>query len=222
MDQARDQYLSTQTHPNIVKNKLKIKSNYNTCTSKLVDIMRKDTELRNLNFEDDLVLVKVILKWLYKAMDQNKRYLAPILRPYLNNIFATSHAVSWHIDSIKGRGNKDELATLGIFAEQVNSGKASPAQGLVDCVDKNSSWAKAMLNMVGDKTLRVVFLPGRGQVYRHILSLPTQQKKELESGSKTLGAPVEKQDFRKELTLPSRSYFSTILKESEWIFHCVL
>ncbi|XP_018566173.1 uncharacterized protein LOC108907125 isoform X2 [Anoplophora glabripennis] len=213
MDQARDQYLSTQTHPNIVKNKLKIKSNYNTCTSKLVDIMRKDPELQNLNFEDDLVLVKIILKWLYRAMDQNKRYLAPILRPYLNNIFATSHAISWHIDSIKRRASKEELTALGKFAEQVNSGKTTPAQGLTDCVDKNSNWAKVMLKMVEDKTLRVVFLPGRGQVFRHILSLPSNQKKEVESGSKTLGGPVEKQEARKELTLPSRSYFSTILRE---------
>lgn len=215
MDQARDQYLSTQTHPNIVKNKLKIKSNYNTCTSKLVDIMRKDPELQHLNFEDDLVLVKVILKWLYRAMDQNKRYLAPILRPYLNYLFTTSHAISWHIDSIKGRTSKDELTALGKFAEQVNSGKTTPAQGLSDCVDKNSSWAKAMFSMVEDKTLRVVFLPGRAQVYRHILSLPSQPKKEIESGCKTLGAPVEKQEHRKELTLPTRSYFSTLLKESK-------
>ncbi|KAJ8923096.1 hypothetical protein NQ315_001649, partial [Exocentrus adspersus] len=214
MDQARDQYLSTQTNPSVEKNKLRIKSNYNTCTSKLVDLMRKDAELQSFNFEDDLVLVKLILKWLYRAMDQNKRHLAPILRPYLNNLFTASHAVSWHIDAIKGRGNEEEVATLGSFAEQVNAGKITPAQGLTDCVTKNLGWAKNMLGMVQKNTLRVVFIPGRGQVGRHILSLPSHQnKKELGCGSKTLGASTDKHDSRKELTLPGRSYFSTILRE---------
>lgn len=215
MDQAKDQYLSTQTNPNIVKNKLKIKSNYNTYTSKLVDIMRRDVELQNFNFDDDLNLVKIILKWLYRAMDQNKRYLAPILRPYLVNLFTTSHAISWHIESIKNRANNDEVEALGTFAEQINSGRVTPAQGLNECVDKNLKWAKSMWNMVEKNALRVVFLSGRGQVFRHILSLPSQDKKELQSGSKTLGAAVERQECRKELTLPSRNYFSTILRESK-------
>ncbi|KAJ8929182.1 hypothetical protein NQ314_018153 [Rhamnusium bicolor] len=213
MDQARDQYLSSQTNPTIIKNKLKIKSNYNTYTSKLVELMRRDKDLLNFNFEDDLVLVKIILKWMYKAMDQNKRYLAPILRPYLNNIFATSHAISWHIDTVKKRAGNDELAALGSFAELVNSGKITPAQGLIDSVNKNWNWAKSMLNMVEKNTLRVVFVSDRGKVYRHILSLPSYQRKGIQSGSKTLESPIEKNEVRRQKTLPNRSYFNTILKE---------
>ncbi|KAG5895213.1 hypothetical protein JTB14_035385 [Gonioctena quinquepunctata] len=211
MDQARDQYLSSQTNPAILKNRLKIKSNYNTYTSKLVDHMRKDRDLSTSNCEDDLVLVKTILKWLYKGMDQSKKCLGPILRPYLNNIFASSHAVSWHIDSIKERLNTDELSTLGLFAELVNSGKMTPAQGLVDSVNKNWSWAKGMLAMVEKNTLRVVFVANRGHVYRHILSLPSYQKKELQSGSKTLESPNESKPVSRQKTLPNRSYFNSIL-----------
>ncbi|XP_050513012.1 uncharacterized protein LOC114349380 isoform X1 [Diabrotica virgifera virgifera] len=214
MDQARDQYLSSQTNPAILKNRLKIKSNFNNHTSRLVDIMRKDKELISLvTFEDDLSLVKTILKWLYRGMDQSKRYLGPILRPYLNNIFASSHAISWHLESIKDRMSNDELAALGSFAELVNSGKITPAQGLIDSVNKNWSWAKNMLSMVQKNTLRVIYISERGRVYRHILSLPSYQRKNVESGSKTLEGPNDKKEIRRQKTLPNRSYFNSILNE---------
>lgn len=156
---------------------------------------------------------QVILKWLYKAMDYNKRYLGPLLRPYLNNLFITSHAISWHMDAIRQRMSEDELSALGKFADLVNTGKITPAQGLIDCVNKNWSWAKEMMSAVEKNTLRVIFIAGRGQVYRHILSLPSYQKKTIQDGSKTLDRPNVKQDLDKQKTLPNRSYFSTILRE---------
>ncbi|VEN52709.1 unnamed protein product [Callosobruchus maculatus] len=212
LDQARDQYLSSQTNPNILKNKLKINNNYCSSTAKLVDLMRKDKDLQNLNLEDDMVLVKTILKWLYKAMDYNKRYLGPLLRPYLSNLFAASHAISWHIDSIKKRASTDELEALGTFAELVNSGKITPAQGLVDAVNKDWNWAKSMLAMVEKSTLRVVFIEERSKVYRHILSLPSYQKKEIQAGSKTLDVTVSRSETRTQNTLPN-CYFNSILTE---------
>lgn len=216
MDQARDQYLSTQTNPSVVKNRQKIKVNFNSYTSKLVDLMRRDRELLNSHCEDDLVLVKIILKWLYKAMDQNKRYFGPILRPYLSNIFSTSHAISWHIDLIKERIDNDELDALGSFAELVNCGKITPAQGLIDAVNKNWSWAKNMLAVVEKSTLRVIFISDNGTVYRHILSLPTYKRNSIDSGSKTLDVPAEIREMKRQKTLPNRSYFSTILMESKY------
>ncbi|CAH1956180.1 unnamed protein product [Acanthoscelides obtectus] len=210
LDQARDQYLSSQTNPNILKNKLKINNNYCSSTAKLVDLMRKDKELMNLNLEDDMVLVKTILKWLYKAMDYNKRYLGPLLRPYLSNLFAASHAISWHIDSIKKRASSDEIEALGTFSELVNSAKITPAQGLIDAVNKDWNWAKSMLTMVEKSTLRVVFIEERGKVYRHILSLPSYQKKEIQTGSKTLDLSVAKSEARTQNTLPN-CYFNSIL-----------
>lgn len=215
MDQARDQYLSNQTNPNIIKNRPKIKTNFNSYTTKLVEMMRKDRELLSFNCDEDLTLVKLILKWLYKAMDQNKRYLGPILRPYLSNLFATSHSVSWHIDFIKRRISNDELDALGTFAELVNSAKITPAQGLIDAVNKNWAWAKSMLAMVEKNTLRVVFISDRAKVYRHILSLPSYQRNNGESGCKTLESPTVKAENRRQKTLPNRSYFNTLLSESK-------
>lgn len=217
MDQARDQYLSTATNPAIIKNRLKIKSNFNNHTSKLVDLMRKDKELLSLvTFEEDLSLVKTILKWLYRGMDQSKRYLGPILRPYLNNIFSSSHAISWHLESIKDRLNNDELNALGLFAQLVNSGSITPAQGLIDSVNKNWNWAKNMLTMVEKNTLRVIFISDRGKVYRHILSLPSYHRKSsLQFDNKTLESRNEKKEIRRQKTLPNRSYFNSILSESK-------
>ncbi|CAG9858916.1 unnamed protein product [Phyllotreta striolata] len=215
MDQARDRYLTTATNPAIIKNSLKIKSNFNNQTSKLVDVMRRDKDLQGLStVEDDLCLVKIILKWLYRGMDQSKRYLGPILRPYLNNIFSSSHAMSWHLESLKERLNDEELNALGIFAQLVNSAKITPAQGLIDSVSKNWEWARSMLSMIEQNTLRIIFVSDRGQIYRHILSLPSYQRKiSLQCGSKTLDTKTEKRELRRQKTLPSRSYFNTILNE---------
>ncbi|KAJ3645638.1 hypothetical protein Zmor_023279 [Zophobas morio] len=209
MDQARDIYLANQTNPTTAKTRPKIKAQFNCYTSKLIDTIRKDKDMANLTFEDDLSLVKVILKWLYKAMDQHKRYLAPILRPYLHTLFTTSHSVSWHLEFIKQRMNRDEIESLGYFAKLVNSTKITPAEGLIDAVNKNWVWAKSMLKMVEKNTLRVVFISSRGKVYRHILSLPSYQRHR--SAETLLEDTVE---TRKQHTLPAnRNYFSTIVNQ---------
>lgn len=215
MDQARDQYLSNSNSPNVVKNRTKIKSHYNTYMSKLVDIIRKDKEINNHDFSDDTVLVKIILKWLYKAMDQNRRYLGPILRPYLNYLFVTSHSISWHIDSIKQRQCDEELNSLGKFCELVYKGQITPAEGLIDAVNKHWNWAKQMMKMVEKNTLRVVFVSDRGKVYRHILSLPSYDRRKNLEGSKTLESDKKKREIRRQKTMPNRNYFNSILKESK-------
>lgn len=212
MDQARDRYLLIQSTPSGTKNRLKIKSQFNSCTSKLVETLRKDKDMVNLKFEDDLMLVKLILKWLYKAMDQNKKYLAPILRPYLSTLFSSTHSLSWHLEFIRQRMNKDEIEALSYFAGLINSAKITPAEGLIDAVNKNWNWAKNMLKMVEKNTLRVVFVSGRGKVYRHILSLPSYQR------NKDTNSEDEK-SIKKLHTLPAnRNYFNTILNESRYFF----
>lgn len=224
MDQARDKYIQNQiNNPNMAKNKSKIKQQYNNYTAKLVELLRKDKELNHFNVEDDLILVKVILKWLYKAIDQNKRYLAPILRPYLHTLFSTSHSTSWHLDSIKQKLNNDELMALGTFCQLVNNEKITPAQGLLDAVDKNWLWAKNMLDIVEKHTLRVVFISERGQVYRHILSLPSYQMKKTvhNNGTHTLlespKSSLEMRRQQRDKTMPNRSYFHSILRERTYI-----
>lgn len=210
MDQARDRFLLIQTTPINAKNRLKIKAQFNACTSKLVDSIRKDKDMVNLKFEDDLSLVKIILKLLYKAMDQNKKYLAPILRPYLNTLFSSTHSLSWHLEFIKQRMNKDEIEALTYFSGLINLSQITPAEGLIDAVNKNWNWAKNMLKMVERNTLRVVFVSGRGKVYRHILSLPSYQRNKHDHFE-------EEKSAKKLHTLPAnRNYFSTILNESRY------
>lgn len=152
-------------------------------------------------------------------MDQNKKYFAPILRPYLNNVFSSSYHVSYHLELIKERMKNDELEAMGSFCNLVNSGCITPAQGLIDSINKNWQWARDMLGMVEKSTLRLVFVQDRGKVYRHILSLPSYSKGgELEScGSKTWSDKGRKiRSIRRRTTLPGRNYFSSLLSEGNF------
>lgn len=219
LDQARDQYLINQANPDISKNQLKIKSSYNTYVTKLIEIIRNDKELTTINhseLEDDLNLVKIILKWLYRGMDHNKKYLAPILRPYLRTVFLTSHHISYHLELIKERVKNDEIESLGLFSKLVNSGSISPAQGLVDSVNKNWSWAKEMLDMVEKNTLRLIFIEDKGKICRHVLSLPSDSREKFKelSGSRTWSDKEKKnRSIKRRTTLPSRNYFSSLVSE---------
>ncbi|KAL1494511.1 hypothetical protein ABEB36_010097 [Hypothenemus hampei] len=214
MEQATDQYFAT-SNPTIVKNKLKIRTSYNDSISKLIDLLRKDKEIARKTsneLHDDLALVKIILKWLYKAMDQNKKYSTPILRPYLANIFTSSYSVSFHLETIKERDKMDEIEALSSFCRLVNEGCITPAQGLMDAINKNWQWAKEMMNIVENNTLRLVFVQERGKVYRHILSLPSYDRNcELE-GSKTWSDKSKNvKSIQRRTTLPGRGYFNSLI-----------
>ncbi|XP_050311537.1 uncharacterized protein LOC126747086 [Anthonomus grandis grandis] len=217
LDQAKEQYLAS-AKPNST-NKTKIKSNYSGYVSKLVDLIRKDKEVFSnktpLDLNDDLTLVKVILKWLYKAMDQNKKYFGPILRPYLNNVFLSSYHVSYHLELIKERLKSDEVDALGSFCNLVNCGTVTPAQGLMDSINKKWQWANDMLKMVEKNTLRLVFVQDKGKVYRHILSLPSYNRGDTAgSSSKTWTEKAYNvKSILRKTTLPGRNYFSSLVSE---------
>lgn len=216
IEQARDQFLQNQHRSlTLSKNKSKFKMQFNAATTKLVETVRKDKECLSLNLNDDTVLVKTILKWLYRGLEQNKGCLKPVLSPYLSTLFQASHSVSWHLESIKNSMQTDEIEALGTFAHLVNTGKITPAQGLLDSVAKNWNWAKNMLKMIEQGNLRLIFVPGRGEVYRHILSLPNSKRNIAANGSKTLQSAKLQNTDCKRLTLPNRNYFNSILKQSK-------
>lgn len=203
MEQARDQFLS-----NYQDNKDKLRINFDVSTSKLLELVRKDKDLLTIDLSDDDVLVKTILKWLYKGLDHNKKYLAPILRPYLNGLFSTSYAISWHIEHVQDVDSTEEMEAIGAFAELVNDVKLTPARGLIDAVNKNWNWAKAVLEMVEKTNLRMIFTPERGKVFRHILLMPNKKK-----------PPVDR-NRRKTIdvcqtTLQFRSVFLTMLNKGK-------
>ena len=174
MEHARDNYLVHCTNSKI-KHKLKVQ--FDMAARHLVEIVRKDKEIHKTDITDDVCFVKLILKWLYRAMDQNKKYLAPVLRPYLKIIFSTSHSNGWHIDNIRNACSEHELGALGAFARLVNSGEITPATGLVDAANKNWNWAKSMLETVEEDDLRLVFISDKQRVLKHVLSMPVSTRK---------------------------------------------
>ncbi|KAK9885290.1 hypothetical protein WA026_010784 [Henosepilachna vigintioctopunctata] len=209
MDQAKEFFLN-KIDP--IKRVSKIKNKYNNRTTKFIDLMRADQNFSTQKLSDDLLTVKTILKWLYRAIDYDKKILAPILRSYLNKLFQSSFAISWHLESIKERLNTSELESLGCFCKLVNSGEITPAQGLLDGSNKNWIWAKEILNMVEKHTLRIVFVSDRGKIYRHILSLPSYNKrKKLDSKENSF-----RSISRRGSTLPDRNYFTTIMRRGEF------
>ncbi|KAL3274251.1 hypothetical protein HHI36_015661 [Cryptolaemus montrouzieri] len=183
MDQAKALYLNPSENSTLPKKKSKAKSQYNQCTTKFIELIRKDQSIKSLDIEDDLVM------------------------PFLSKIFETSFAISWHLDSIKETSNRDELESLGHFCKLVNSYEITPAQGLIDASNKNWIWAKDILEMVDKHTLRIVFVSDRGKVIRHILSLPSYKKRET---SQSVGCS---RSGSKRSTLPNRSYFNTIMRK---------
>ncbi|KAK5641536.1 hypothetical protein RI129_010083 [Pyrocoelia pectoralis] len=173
IEQARDKYLDClQVSASIELDKAKLKRQIDNSASKLVEQVRKEREVTSVEYVDDITLVKIILKWLYKGLDY-KKYLAPILRPYLSIIFLTSHGASWHLEAIRNEEFDNEIKTLGVFAKLVNAGTITPAEGLVDAVGKKWNWAKSMLKTLEAENLRLIFISERRKSSRHILVLPS-------------------------------------------------
>lgn len=61
MEQAKSIYLKQCPDP---KMEAKLKLYFNTSTSKLVELVRKDKDITYKNITDDIILVKIILKWI--------------------------------------------------------------------------------------------------------------------------------------------------------------
>lgn len=214
IEQARDQYLES-LHKTITinKNKSKFKMNFNASTTKLIENLRKDKESSTLDLQDDAILVRTLLRWLHKGLEQSKRYMSPVLKPYLNILFHTSHAASWHLEAIKKLVQNEELDALGAFCVLVNHSKITPAEGLQDATKKNWTWARSTIELVEQFNLRLVFVCGRGKIVRHVLSV-TEGDGNREKASKTLQRQQKLEEVEnRRSTLPSRNYFNTIVKK---------
>ncbi|XP_069700714.1 uncharacterized protein [Periplaneta americana] len=165
----------------------KIRNNFDASVIILVDSVRRDIETSNADLSDDSVLVRHVLKWLYRGLDEDKKHLAPVLRPYLNRLFAASHENGWHLEEWNRRQNEDhgnEMRVLGSYCRLVINSEASPSTALVDAVGKGWVWAENMLDMAeylgcSDITcqpevgLQLVFTPDDGKVVRHNICLPS-------------------------------------------------
>lgn len=110
---------------------------FEIAVSNLMEDVRKDTNGADLSV--DCTLVREVLRWLYHGMDTERRHLSPILRPYLNRLFAVSHENCWHIEEWKRRQENEELFALGKFAKLVVEEGLSPRDGISDAIHKGTA-----------------------------------------------------------------------------------
>lgn len=212
VEQARDKFLENLPKTATVDlTRSKLRREFDLATAKLIDLIRKEKEITKMEFIDDITMVKIILKWLYKGLDHNKKSLAPVLRPYLRVLFVTSHGASWHLEAIKQQEVEDEATALGTFAKLVNKGTITPAQGLVDSISKNWNWAKSMLRVIEEENIRLIFVPERGKISKHILYLPEDKTKETAKNFDDLKIEYIHPEWS---TLQSRCYLSIKLLKS--------
>ncbi|XP_048509592.1 uncharacterized protein LOC105689999 [Athalia rosae] len=169
--QARDQiYAATdRRHRKETRRKILGRKSNNAATTYfensvdvLVDIVRRDRETAYLDLENHTVLAKTLVKWLYFGMEHDKKTLGPILRPYLGNLFNSSHENAWHVESWRKRDEifNTEMRSLSLFCKLVTTQEISPANGVVDSFSKGWTWAENVTKMIerSENGLRLVFL----------------------------------------------------------------
>ncbi|KAJ9582794.1 hypothetical protein L9F63_022864, partial [Diploptera punctata] len=171
----------------------KIRNNFDASVILLVDCVRRDVETSSADLSDDSVLVRHVLKWLYRGLDEDKRHIAPILRPYLNRLFAASHENAWHLEEWRRRNDENyssELRVLGSYCRLVIASERNPTNALLDAVSKGWMWAESMLDIAeylvcSDMTgqpqvgLQLVFTPDVGRVLRHNIVVPSPLDEQL-------------------------------------------
>ncbi|XP_046467863.1 uncharacterized protein [Neodiprion pinetum] len=128
----------------------------------LVDIVRRDRETAYVDLENNLVLAKTLVKWLYFGMEHDRKTLGPILHPYLGNLFNSSHENAWHVESWRKREEifNTEMRSLSLFCKLVTTQEVSPANGVVDSLSKGWTWAENVTKMIerSENGLKLVFL----------------------------------------------------------------
>ncbi|XP_014296606.1 uncharacterized protein LOC103572535 [Microplitis demolitor] len=130
----------------------------------LIDIVRRDRETAYTDLENDAIMSKSLLRWLYFGMEYDKKVLGHILRPYLGNLFNSSHENAWHVESWRKRQDiyNTEMRSLSLFCKLVTTQEVSPANGIVESLSKGWSWAEQTINMIerspAEHGLRLVFI----------------------------------------------------------------
>ncbi|KAF9805392.1 hypothetical protein SFRURICE_018283 [Spodoptera frugiperda] len=189
LDQARDLYLNNFHSKSVgefdrdlsvyrSKKWNKLKDYYDASSACLIDAVRRDPELRREDLKDPLVVMKNILNWLYKGAKDDKKYLGPVLRPYLDGLFSTSIENSWFLEYFDGKKCVQEFEGLKEYCMGVHDGSLEPCMGLLDAA-KKFAWAKAMVDFV-DRfrhiDFRLVFPTGEGMAISYPIKLPSRRE----------------------------------------------
>lgn len=96
-------------------------------------------------------------------MEYDKKVLGHILRPYLGNLFNSSHENAWHVESWRKRQDiyNTEMRSLSLFCKLVTTQEISPAAGIVESLSKGWTWAEQTINMIErspEHGLRLLFI----------------------------------------------------------------
>ncbi|XP_063975069.1 uncharacterized protein LOC135161436 [Diachasmimorpha longicaudata] len=153
-------------------------SHFERSTDILIDLVRRDRDTAYMDLDSDVVLARVLLRWLYFGMEHERKTLGPILRPYLGNLFNSSHENAWHVESWRKRRDiyNSEMRSLGLFCKLVTSQEVSPANGIVESISKGWYWAESTTRMIerSEDGLKLVFLPP-GKALKYSLTFTNNQ-----------------------------------------------
>ncbi|XP_026314069.1 uncharacterized protein LOC113225833, partial [Hyposmocoma kahamanoa] len=188
LDQARDVYLNNfqavlgdfnrelSTYRSKKWNKLK--DYYDASSSCLIDAVRRDPDLRKEDLLDELNIMKYILHWLHKGAKEDKKYLGPVLKPYLDGLFASSMENGWFLDEFDAKRCANEFEGLKEYCTGVHDNSIEPCMGLLDAA-KKLAWAKALVDFI-DRfrhiDFRLVFPTGDGMAISFPAKLPSRRE----------------------------------------------
>ncbi|XP_048478670.1 uncharacterized protein LOC105384335 [Plutella xylostella] len=189
LDQARDLYLQNNVPQSTngefsrefatyrSKKWNKLKDYYDASSACLIDALRRDKDVRTEDLKDDCVMMKLILTWLYKGAKEDKKYLGPVLKPYLDQLYTSSLENSWFMEDLDERKCKKEFDGLAEFCRSVHEEDIDPCVALLDAA-KKMTWAKALVDFADrfrHVELRLVFPTGDGMAVSFPLKLPSRR-----------------------------------------------
>ncbi|XP_031844381.1 uncharacterized protein LOC116432130 isoform X2 [Nomia melanderi] len=139
-------------------------SQFDRSVALLIDEVRADRETIAMDLESHPIMAKILLQWLYFGMDYDRKYLEPVLRPYLNNLFYSLHENCWYASRWRSRQETytSEMHSLSAFCKSVISQEISPALGIVDFLSKGWRWAEGVTKMIerSGNSLRLILFAG--------------------------------------------------------------
>ncbi|CAG4959322.1 unnamed protein product [Parnassius apollo] len=189
LDQARDAYINNfqaktvgefDRELTVYRSKKwnKLKDYYDASSACLIDAVRRDPELRREDLKDEANLMKNVLLWLHKGAKEDKKYLGPVLRPYLDGLFNVSMENSWFLEDFDASRCEMEYEGLGEYCMGVHNGEIEPCMGLLDAA-KKFTWAKAMVDFLERYRhieFRLVFPTGEGLAVSYAAKLPSRRE----------------------------------------------